>query len=90
LITWIEWLINKIDEIKEGREAETKSSISSFKEENRNLAEEIIQSKDYDPDAQKWRIESDKNIKNQFAYAAKNETGVSWLFAKAIDKLLNT
>lgn len=90
LISWIEWLIKKIDQIKEDKEKETKFSINSFKKENNELAQKIIQSRDYDRDARKWRTESDKKIRNQFAYAAKNEKGISWLLAKAINNLLNS
>jgi hypothetical protein len=34
-------------------------------------------------------MEADTKIKNQFAYAAKHETDLAWLFAKRIDGLLN-
>ena len=90
LISWIEWLIKMIDQIREDKEKETKFSIKLFRKENNDLAHKITQSRDYDPDAWKWRTESDRKIKNQFTYAAKHETGPAWLFAKAIDKLLNS
>ena len=89
LISWIEELINKIDKIQEEKEKETKFSIDSFKKENNDLAQTIIQS-NYDTDAWKWRIESDEKIKNQFAYAAKNEKGFPKKLAQIINNLLNS
>ena len=87
-IIWIEWLINKINEIEQDREEETEFSINSSKEEQTNLAHEIIE--DYYTDAQKWRIESDKNIKDQFARAVETETGRRKRLAEAINHLLNS